>query len=418
MAISVSKTLSELQGTATTFGLEVSPSGKGGKYMKEDYILPIREYYLKKRYGSVEFVPEHLKMMLSIKSPMLARRIDDGIPDGIIDKVWTDENWQLEEKLNGVRILIIKDDSGVNLYSRHNSDLDLLPINYKEKILTEMDESLLKRNFILDAELTSDVPNLMTVVESYGVVTETILHAVTALLNCDPEKAIGIQQSEDLRLTFNIFDCLYYEDGFIMDLPLRERKEYLEIIYSDLKRANLNVRMVKSSTLGKQAFHKTIIDEGGEGTIAKDLDGKYVPDTSRKKDGWLKIKRSMSGSVGDTIDGWISGFEPSTEGKNREGLIGSLLISLYLEDEEGNRKEHCIAKISGFDMSLREKMTDIVEGIPTLKPYYYNKIVEIDGAGISPRALRFNHAVLLGFRDDKVKDDCVLDETFLKAMVL
>ncbi len=423
MAISVGRTLGDLEKMSRDFGLTVTPSGKNDRFMKEDYIWPIREHFLYERYNGFKNIPDHLQWVLKLKSPMLARRIDDGIPEDIADAVWESDNWYLEEKLNGARMLIVKDNSGINLYSRHNSDVDLLPINYVDKVLLNDDFNidLLKDNFILDTEITSDITNLSTVIEGYGVVTETMLQAVTALLTSDVDRAVTIQRNEGLRLTFNMFDCIFYNGQFLFNEPLLERRKLALEIYGKMKDAGFKIIPVRSNRSSKKAFHKKIILEGGEGTIAKRVDGIYIPDTNRPKDGWIKIKRSVSGSLGeggDTVDGWISGFEPATEGKNREGYIGNLLISVYVKGYDGSVSEHCIAKISGIDMQLRKEMTEVVGGVPTLKPVYYNKVVEIDGASISARSRRFNHAVFIGFREDKNKDDCVLDESFIDSMLL
>jgi ATP-dependent DNA ligase len=150
----------------------------------------------------------------------------------------------------------------------------------------------------------------------------------------------------------------------------------------------------------------------------------YVPDTNRQNDGWIKIKRSVSEmssmeeAFGDTIDGWISGYEPGKPDKGLQDYVGTLKISTYIKRADGTIYEHEIAYISGFDMKLRVDMTEMIAGIPTLKATYYSRVVEIDGAGVSSRARRFNHAVLLGFRYDKNKDSCIIDEDFLNKLIL
>ena len=428
MAIHVDRTKKQLEVMVRELGMGryVVPTGKDGKIMKEDYINPIRKYYLAKRYQKAENVPEHLRMMLRIKSPMLARRIDDaGIPEEIVSSVWESREWYLEEKLNGSRMLLVNDGKGIQIYSRHNSDVDMLPINYTEKILfnDEFDPNKVTETFIIDTEMTSDLDRLSTVFKDYGVVTETQLHAVTALLSSDVERAVNIQRKEGLRMTFNVFDCLYYNGEWIIDKPLKERYKITMKVGKMLKEAGFKVRPVRMARNDKKMFHREIISGGGEGTIAKNINGVYIADTNRPKDGWLKIKRSVSQSSNeefgtDTIDGWISGFEPATEGKNREGLVGSILVSVYVEGEGNETREHVIAKISGMDMKLREDMTEVIGGEPYLKASYYNRVVEIDGASVSARSKRLNHPVFLGFRYDKNKDGCVMSEEFLEKMVL
>ena len=70
MAISVGRTLNELKQMSFDCGITIPNREDGKSLKKEDYILPIREHNLSIRYGSVENTPEHLKLMLQLKSPM------------------------------------------------------------------------------------------------------------------------------------------------------------------------------------------------------------------------------------------------------------------------------------------------------------------------------------------------------------
>lgn len=431
MAIPVGRTIKELDKMAVSLGVrdEVIPSGKNGRIMKDDYVHPIRKYHINQRYGSLENAPDHFKWILSMKSPMLALRMDH-LDELIQSEIWESDEWYLEEKLNGARMLIVKDSSGINIYSRHNSDTDLLPINYTSRIVfpDNFDIDSLGEDFIIDTELTSDNHQLNTTLGKHGVVTETQLQAVTALLSSTVERAIAIQKKENTMLVFNSFDCVYYGGSWLFSEPLQKRRKITMYLWKQLSELNFNIRPVSSNISNKKAFHKNIILSGREGTIAKNIHGLYVPDSTRRKDGWIKIKRSVSemlsgdksleDSFGDTVEGWISGFEPATEGKNREGYIGNILVSVKIRRADGTEYDHCIAKISGIDMKLRQDMTEVVGGEPRLKASYYDRVVEIDGAGVSSRELRFSHAVFCGFRYDVEKADCVMSEDFLKKMVL
>lgn len=410
---------------ASSLGLEISPSGKNGRYYKEDYINPIREFYLVNRYKSLDKIPEHLKLALKLKSPMLAKRIDALKPE-LQKVVWESDEWYFEEKLNGCRIMIVKTNEGIRLYSRHNSVSDLLPIEYSDNIVfpSNFDLDKVGDNFILDTEITSDTNRLNTIIENYGVVTETQLQAVTALLGCDSSKARTIQEREGLILTFNVFDCIYYNGQWLMNEPLHRRRTLALELWKKLEDAGFKIRPVRSSSDNKRQFYKNIILEGGEGVVSKNVNGIYVPDTSRNNTGWIKIKRSvkeiadMDSSFGDTIDGWISGFEPGKPDKGLQDYVGTIKVSCYVCRKDGFIYEHEIANISGFDMNLRKDMTENVGGIPTLKASYYGRIVEIDGQGISSRNRRLQHAVLLDFRYDKNKDSCVIEEDFLEKQIV
>lgn len=444
VAISVGRTLNELRQMSFDCGITI-PSREDGKSLKkEDYIKPIREHNLSIRYGSVDNTPEHLKLMLQLKSPMLAGRIDS-FKEEQQQEVWNSDNWSMEQKLNGVRCFIVNDGSGIHLYSRHNSDIDLLPIEFTEKVKLPKDfsYSMLDRTFILDCELTSDNPNICTVLDGYGVYTSSQLQAVTSILGSNTDRALDIQDFNDLDLVFNIFDCIYCDGSWIMDAPLCERREYLSNIISMLADANFNARPVKYVVENKKEFYKHLISLGLEGTVAKRLDGVYVPDTTRNFKGWVKCKRSLSDSLsvfnsqsslsafdtlddvsgditfsfGDTIDVFITGYELGNKGSAFENMIGSICVSVYVEKEDGTQEVREIGKFSGFNLDMRKNMGMVINGRTVLKPEYYGKVVEIDGQQITKNG-RFAHCVFIGFRYDKLKDACILKEEFLKSQLL
>lgn len=433
MAISVGHTIKELDKMASDLGLEVIGTGKDGKKKKEDYIKPIREHNLNQRYGSIDKIPDDMKLMLEMKSPMLAGRIDN-LKQEQKDEIWNDESWVLEQKLNGVRCRIVNTGNGIHLYSRHNSDVDLLPIEFTDKILfpDNCDLSKISKSFILDTEMESDNPNICTIMGSNGVVTNSQLQAVTSLISSTPQRAKVIQRNNNLRLVFNSFDCLYYDGQWIMDYPLRERRKLAEEIVTALENCGFNIRRVRVSSdnsyEGKKKFYNDIITHGGEGAVAKRLDGIYIPDTTRNFNGWIKLKKSAMDMLmgaetnldelfGDTIDAFITGYEPGTKGSALENYVGAVCVSVNVVKSNGESYIHEIGRFSGIDMALREDMTEIVNGEPILKPSYYNRVVEVDGLGLSSRALRLNHCTFQGFRYDKLPDSCIIPEEQLYSMI-
>ena len=442
MAIHVGKTLGELEKMARLLNISI-PTEEGKKPKKEQYIMPIREYMLEHMYHGN--VPQHLQLMLNLKSPMLAGRIDKFKQD-VQDKVWNDDNWIMEQKLNGIRCIIAYDnvDKKVHLYSRHNSDETLLPIEFTDKILFTQPQ--LSYSFIADCELTSENPHICTILDSYGVDTQTQLQAVTAIINSLDGRAIAIQRENNLLLTFNIFDVLYYQDQWIMEQSLSDRLPITTQLINDLSNNGFNAQEVLREYTDKKKFFKSLLALGLEGTVAKRLDGPYIADTSRNKDGWIKCKRSLSGalvsyssepvsandihsimddisadldsiSFGDTIDAFITGFTAGTKGSNFEQYIGSISVSCYIIKDNGEQYEKEIAKISGLPLELRKEMTEIVNGKPRLKAEYYGKVLELDGQSITKNG-KFAHAVMIGWKYDKLKDDCTLEESFIQSQVL
>ena len=444
MAVSVGLTIKELNNMADALGIsdKVVGSGKNGKVKKEDLISPIRDYNLIARYGSLDNVPEHLKMMLSIKSPMLAGRIDSFKAEQQ-EEVWESDDWDLEQKLNGVRCFLINDGTGLHMYSRHNSDVDLLPICFTDRILlpNNFDVSAVIHTFMLDCEITSDNSNICTILEGSGVETVTQLQAVTSILGSLPDRALQIQRENNLYLVFNGFDCIFYDGKWIMSEPLYVRREIAESIISSLSSLGFNVRKVVHSNKNKKQFFKSFIDAGLEGVVAKRLSGKYIADTTRNFNGWVKIKRGLKSiiskefdvgssfslddadfgsfddilggvSFGDTLDVFVTGFEPGTKGSAFEGLVGSVAVSAFVRKSDGSLEQRELGKFSGISMNERTNMTEIINGEPNLKPEYYGRCVEVDAQQITKNG-RFQHCVFQRWRFDKNKDSCIIDEDFL-----
>lgn len=126
----------------------------------------------------------------------------------------------------------------------------------------------------------------------------------------------------------------------------------------------------------------------------------------------------MSGAIGDSVDGFVTGFELGEEGKGFESLVGALHISIYLEDSVGNKKLHHIARCANIPLETRKKITVEVNGKLELHSSVYNKVVEIEGQAISARALRLTHPRILRFRTDKNPEQCVMRKEDLARLVL
>jgi ATP-dependent DNA ligase len=174
----------------------------------------------------------------------------------------------------------------------------------------------------------------------------------------------------------------------------------------------------------KKEFYDMIVNNNGEGVVAKHRMGVYRPVESRTKNTWVKIKRSVQQSLtstdfNDTIDAFVTGFGVGTKGKGHEDYVGALHFSVWLVDKDGQRSKHEIARISSISLELRRAITCQDEnGKPDLVDGMYGKVAEIDGQAVSARSKRLSHAVIVAWREDKNYDDCVMDKKFLESMVM
>lgn len=419
MALAVGYTKAQLKAKCEKLGLKPREDYK--KDSKDSFAYALRDYYLEQKYGGD--IPKNLELMLTLEQPMVPTRMND-CKEELQKEMWESPNWYIEEKMDGNRQLPMFLGGEFYTYSRNLSDIDLLPIEYSSNIYHECDFSKLQHDFILDSEVICLNPNISTVIGRRGVVTETQLQAVTALLSMNSEDSIRIQKENNAPLKFCTFDCIYYDGEWLLDKPLIERRKYLKMALAELQSIGFKAELPRSNQSNKRAFYKSIVDEGGEGGILKDIYAPYYPTSSRAHRKWVKAKRSMSESIserggGDTIDAFITGYEDSSKDKAFADYVGGFQLSCYLVDEDGNRKLHHIATISSMTLELRKEITEWDEnGVPRLKFEFYNKVCEIDGQAVSARARRLKHAVLVRFRPDKTPDQCEISETFLNSMIL
>lgn len=429
------RTLADLENEIRELGLKVDfKLAKNGKIKKtkKQCIEVLRDYYIYQKYG--ENVPLALRLMLQMDTPMLADRIHAKSP-AIQEAVWNSPDWGFQEKINGCRMIIIFDPiTGFHFYSRGVSVEDYLPIDYTDNIVHNADEKMIRSQvggaFILDAEVICTNPKISTLLGKRGVITETQLQAVSALLALNPDDSRRVQEEEKCPLMFCIFDAIYYEDWLTEDclaIPQIQREKVSKFLTDLLQEAGLNAIHLETiyDPEGKKVLYEEILENRGEGVVAKHKMGTYRPVESRSRNTWVKIKRSVQQSLtsteyNDTIDAFVTGFSLGEEGKGFDHLVGAVHFSVWLTDEEGKRTKHEIARISSsLTHEMHQKFTvQDEDGNPVLHPGLYGKVAEIDGQAVSARSKRLSHATIIAWREDKDSEQCEMEEKFLNSMVM
>ena len=363
------RSLQELKTECRKLGLTVHQTGK--REGKKDFIRALQDYYLKtkeKTFG--------LEYRMKIDTPQLCF-LSTNLRQDEIDRLFESERHVAEEKLNGIRMLIMyHPESGFEFFSRNLSLEDYLPVSYTEKIwLGDRDYKGLFSPFVLDCEIVSRDARISTIMGKRGVVTETVLQAVAALLALNPESSWKIQQELDQPLELKVFDCLVQDGVDVRNRPYYERRQYVKQIVSKLDLLTVKVESVKAVLRNKLQYLEYIWQMGGEGIVMKPIDMPYLSANSRPRDGWVKFKRTVSGAIGDSVDGFITGFELGDKDRGYSDLVGSLLVSVNLADENGQVRIHEVARVANIPLEMRKAITILVDGRPVLDPQYYNKVV-------------------------------------------
>lgn len=423
MSISTQRRLDELKAEALANGIVVKPSGS--KESKTDYVYALRDFYLNQKYG-VDNIPQGLKLMLEIDGPMLAAQTKH-LSQKEMEELWKDGNdYIAQQKIDGCRLVSFwsPNPEECDKFSRNISVKDFCPVSYQDNIYTpNLDYSKITHRFLLDSELTAPA-SISTVMGKKGVVTECQLQSVTALLAMEPTESIRIQRDELTEdgvapLKFNAFDLLWIDGEWIMDKPYIERYKLTLMVAKELKAAGLNICIPASTANNKKAFYKKIVAAGGEGVILKNVRCSYVAGANRSKVAMLKVKRTTSETMGDNVDGWISGYKLGTPGTANENLVSALEISTNLIMADGTTKTHVVANVPGLSLEQKQNMTEIGEdGTPRLKAEYYGKVVEVEGQNFSARAWALQHPVLLCWRPDKGPEGCQITEEMIRAQIM
>ncbi|ALA62396.2 DNA ligase [Turkeypox virus] len=227
----------------------------------------------------------------------------------------------IEFKYDGERIQIHKDRNSFKYFSR-----SLKPV-IPHKI-EELEESLMQafpntKNIILDAELI--------------------------LLDKDtkqplPFGTLGINKKtmyDNACTCLFIFDCMYFNDSSIINIPLNERREIISkniieisnrILLSETKVINTDKELCN-------LLHK-VLSKGIEGFVIKDASGIYEPGVRR----WMKVKKDYldNGSMADKADLVVLG---AYYGKGyKSGILSSFLMGCY---DDNNKKWCSVTKCSG-----------------------------------------------------------------------
>jgi ATP-dependent DNA ligase len=415
MAISCSKRIDYLQNQCRELGLTVTMSGR--KLMKDDYVIALRNYFIKKQFESIDKIPWCLKFMLSIESPQLCRRIKDLKPEQQ-KLVWESCDWIAEPKIDGCRMLILWDSSEkkFHFYSRNNSITDYLPQDYSDTIYVTSKNFDYNKNFVLDCEVISTNPK----VES-NTLCLTQLQSTAALLLLEPESSIPIQKKNPLK--FIIFDCLYDGENLI-NKPWAIRHSHaasltkLLIDHKFCCELNKVIENTNNNLYAKRDFFEEYIAQSGEGVVLKNKNAVYHATSSRTID-CVKVKRSTADTITKDLDAFVTDFVIGKDDTRNANMVVGFVFSIQMIKDDGTEVTHHIATCSNVSDFVKEDATVIdKDGTVTLNPDYYGRVATIQGQNVSARNLRLTHAIIDQWRFDKNINGCEkIRESELRSLV-
>ena len=409
MSIECARRMDYLKADCELKGISITPSGK--RIMKDDYVKALREWHITKKYGSIDNIPWSMKFMLSIECPQLCKRIKDLKPDQQ-ELVWNSHDWIAEEKIDGVRMIIVWDaaEKKFHFYSRNNSVTDYLPQDYADTIFVTAKNFDYPNNFVLDSEIISSNPCLETNTHCL-----TQLQSTAALLNLNSEDSKTIQKKYPLK--FVVFDCLY-DSSSLIDEIWEVRHYHAEKLCSKLLESgfccelNKVVENTADNQYAKREFFDAVISRYGEGIVLKNRNAKYHATSSRTID-CVKVKRSTADALTKDIDAFVTDYVVGKDDTRNSNMVVGFVFSILLKKQDGSVVTHPIAVCSNISDIIKDDATVISEdGQVKLNPDYYGRVATVQGQNISARSLRLTHAVIDCWRPDRSADTT---ETILES---
>jgi ATP-dependent DNA ligase len=386
--------------------------GQYGRIVAADLEHALGEYYLMFKYTKDPVRKAHCELRRQFV-PMKAYRYDKLRSELQFEAFKDNNEWIAEKKYNGWRMMITYlPYGGFAFWGGNISDVDFLPTDYTDHIRIDgkhpSDPQFRLRHshaFVLDAEaLCYD-----EVEGEDGLFSSSTLGAISIILGSSPERALELQRN-GATVIFKCFDMLLprVDNMNNANIPLRFRKELMHERV-ELFPEFVNLQEASFTSVNKKQRLKEIWVSGEEGVILKNIHTPYI-NGGRLRSHAIKVKRTMSGEIGDDVDAFISGFELTDEW-SKVGLIGSIQLSVYIEDNRGERIEHHIATVSGMPTEMRKKLTDTCDNVITLNTEHLGDVLVIDGQELSNKNRRIMHARVdwdRGFRVDKRPEDCVM----------
>jgi len=307
-----------------------------------------------------------------LQKPMLAK---------LTSRITDNENWLYEMKYDGYRAIAKISGRKTEIFSRNGNSFT----KQYSSLSRELDR--IKEEVILDGEVVIE--------NDKGVSSFQLLQNYT--------------KSQKGTLRYYVFDILFLNGHRIIDLPLRQRKELLNIFLKNHKFKNI---LNAEFTIGKgEELFKELSAKGHEGIIAKDMDSHYYP--GKRSDSWLKVKSIMS------QEAIICGY---TLPQNSRKYFGSLILGVY----KGGKLTYIGNCGTGFtETSLRELHQKLEKHILKSCPFETKPVI-LGAKGkvvwIKPELVcavkfqawteegRIRIPVFMGLRSDKNKKEVLIEK--------
>jgi len=316
--------------------------------------------------------------------PMSAK---EPLNDIELEEMLNSEFFYAEEKLDGVRATLHIREEGNRLFSRR--------ISKKTDWYAENSDNVPHiRDLFIDPHWQG------TILDGELRIEGGDFKDIASVMNCLPQEAVKRQETLG-KVTFHVFDIVYYRGIYLAKMPLWKRKDLLsEVVnhiespyiveerfvdklvdveftkalkdcyldekdklkhnynnlYNYLKDIPLDINKL---ILNKAQWYDYIVFHGGEGLMLKNMNGTYKHQRCRE---YTKLKKF------ETWDCVVYGYTPPTKYYDGKGITDPNHKWLYWYDETRNST---VLK----EMTMKEANSENL--LPITKNYYYEYIGNI-----------------------------------------
>lgn len=296
---------------------------------------------------------------------------------------FSDPHWIYERKLDGERVLAIKDGDHVRLRTRNDKDAG--------KSYPELVEALQRQR-----------------TEAFAVDGEVVAFKGSLTSFATLQQRMQVRHSERARANpipvfLYLFDILNLDGYAVTAIPLRERKQLLR----NTLEFNDPLRFLPHRNREGESLLKEACNKGWEGLLAKDAGAQYQHRRSRK---WLKFRCTRQQEM------VIAGF---TDPEGSRTGFGALLLGHY---EKDGRLRYAGKVGTGFNERILEALRKRMEGLKRRDSAFDDKVEEPGAHFIDPELVaevgftewtrdgRLRHPRFLGLRRDKDPSEVIRED--------
>jgi DNA ligase-1 len=227
----------------------------------------------------------------------------------------------VEPKFDGFRVQIHRNGPHVSIYSRNLEDMTGMFPDVTRAVLAQVRAECA----IFEGEAMGVDPTSGEFLPFQRTVSRKRKHGIE-------------EAAEKMPLTVRAFDVLFDGED-VTTLPLTARRKRLQTLIEPGDGIVVSEVFETDDAEAIDRFFGEKVDAGLEGIVAKRLNAPY--EAGKRNFSWIKLKRSYSSSLNDTLDCVLVGYWRG-QGKRAAWGIGALLSAVWDSDAE---KYKTIARI-------------------------------------------------------------------------